>query len=355
MTVPATRLKQITIESATSPAARERRTVTLKDIAERVGVSKMAVSSVLSGTTTRVAVSVATRDRILCAAREMQYRPNALARSLRSKCTNVIGFYSGYHFLDPRNAFLAEIVGGLQEGCAEFRKDLLLHSVHRGGSIEDIHAALVDGRIDGLVLTAPPDDPLVERLTESPLPVVVVADAVPSLPSVVVDDAMGSRLTFDHLMERGHTRMVYRNTTRHLSSAERRRDAYRNMAAEKSVTLVEWNSLDVPDTSDPFLVEWRETPSAIRPTAVACWNDIAAYELLDACWRLGIRVPEDLAVTGFDDSCNLLALRWRLTTVRAPWAEVARTAVQLLVSQIDGTEVPVETVLPVGFVAGNST
>jgi DNA-binding LacI/PurR family transcriptional regulator len=285
----------------------------------------------------------------------MQYRPNALARSLRSKCTNVIGFYSGYHFLDPRNAYFAEMVGGLQEGCAEYRKDLLLHSVYRGDSIDDIHAELVDGRIDGLVMTAPPEDPLVERLVASHLPVVVVADAVPSLPSVIVDDAMGSRFTLDHLVSRGHTRLAYRSTTRRLAYAERRRIAYLDMAMAKGIPIVEWNSSDRPTAADDFLAHWLAMPPQERPTAVSCWNDLAAYELLESCWRHRLQVPGDLAITGFDDAFNLMAFRWRLTTVRAPWAEVARTAVRLLVSQLEGKEVPQETVLPVEFVTGDST
>src|SRR5213082_1158874 len=96
-----------------------RRSATMKDIAEHVGVSKMTVSKVLGQTSSNVGVSDNTRARILAVARQMKYGPNAIARSLRSKQTNIVGLYSGYHFVDPRNPFLAEIVGGLQEGCAE--------------------------------------------------------------------------------------------------------------------------------------------------------------------------------------------------------------------------------------------
>ena len=79
----------------------------------------------------------------------MRYRPNAIARSLRSRRTNIIGLYSGYRYIDPRNPFMAPIIGGLQAGCAEHRKDLLLHTVFRGDSTDDIYAELADGRIEG--------------------------------------------------------------------------------------------------------------------------------------------------------------------------------------------------------------
>jgi LacI family transcriptional regulator len=85
-----------------------------------------------------------------------------------------------------------------------------------------------------------------------------------------------------------------------------------------------------------------------------CWNDPSAYDLLAHCHRSGLRVPEDMAVVGFDGAANPIDFRWRLTTIRAPWAEAARLAVTLLMAQLEGEEVPQETVLPVEFVAGDS-
>jgi DNA-binding LacI/PurR family transcriptional regulator len=332
----------------------ERRGATMKDIAERVGVSKMTVSAVLSGTSGNVGVSAATRERVLTAARQLRYRPNALARSLRSKTTHIIGLYSGYHYLDPRNAFYAEIVGGLQEGCIEYRKDLLLHSVFRGDSVDDIYSSLVDGRIDGLVMTAPCEDPLIEPLAASHLPVVVVADAVPSLPSVLVDDAQAAALTLDYLAAKGHRRLVYRSLTRHLVSAERRRAAYFAAARERGLAMEEWCAPDATCDDDSWSAAWLARSPKERPTAVLCWNDKAAFDVFHQCRRHGIRVPEELAITGFDDIPNPAAACFRLTTIRAPWSEVARLAVRLLVAQIGGEEAPRETVLPVKFVPGNT-
>lgn len=336
--------------------AERRRAVTMKDIAEQVGVSKMAVSAVLSGTSTRAGVSAATRERILGVARQLRYRPNAIARALSSKRTNIIGFYSGYHYIDPRNAFIAAIVGGLQEGCIEYRKDLLLHTVQRGSSISDIYSALMDGRIDGLVMTAPTEDPLVELLTDASLPVIVVSDAVPGLPSVVVDDAAGARMTFEHLMQQGHSRVVYFNLDRHLVSAERRRTAYFQVAAEVGLELSEWRAPDVPgQNAEEFLEAWEAQPAGKRSAAVVCWNDAAAYNLISACDRRGIRVPRDLAIAGFDGDPNPLASRFRLTTVAARWAITARTALDQLIAYMEtGQPFANETVLPVEFIAGDS-
>lgn len=329
---------------------------TVRDVARLAGTSVSAAAEVLNGSgKNNIRVGQGTRERILSVARQLEYRPNAIARALAAKRTNIIGLYSGYRYIDPRNAFLAEIVGGLQECCSEHRKDLLLHTVYRGDSVDDIYNELVDGRIDGLVITAPPEDPLVERLSSSHLPVIMVADAVSVLPSVAVDDAMAARLTFDYLLAKGHTRLLYRSVDRRLYSAERRRAAYLEVAASRDLDLKEWRAPDRPGSDDELLSEWLRMPPKTRPTAVLCWNDLTAYELLALCHRRGVRVPEDLAVTGFDGDPNPLAFRWRLTTIHAPWAGVARTALAHLIARIESEqEMPLETVLPVEFVAGDT-
>ena len=97
----------------------------------------------------------------------------------------------------------------------------------------------------------------------------------------------------------------------------------------------------------------RET--AQRPTAIACWNDQTAYEMLAHCRRHGVRVPEDVAIVGFDGSSTAYENRIALTTIRAPWAEVARAAVLYLDHLLKGESVPQETTLPIEFVHGHTT
>src|SRR5215472_11889010 len=104
-----------------NPRIRDDRSVTLKDIAERSGVSVMAVSAVLRGKTGTVRVSEETRAKILRVAQEMRYRPHAVARALRRRRTDTIGFYSGHGYVDARSPFHSVIIGGLQEGCDHHR------------------------------------------------------------------------------------------------------------------------------------------------------------------------------------------------------------------------------------------
>jgi DNA-binding LacI/PurR family transcriptional regulator len=326
----------------------------MSEVAERAGVSKMTVSAVLAGGSRHVRVSAETRQRVLDTAQAMGYRPNAVARSLRRRRTHLFGLYSGFGFLNARNAFLADIIGGAQAGCDELGRDLLLHGSFAGRPVEEIHAELADGRIDGLITHSPPDDPLLQLIARSHLPAVAVTDSVPVIPSVVVDDAAGGRLLMEYLAGRGHRRLVMTYPARKMLSATRRRAGAQEVAARLGMSVSDYEA----DTPYPhygaWLAAWAAEAQEERPTAVVCWCDQAAYELLAACRDRGLRVPDDLAITGYDDTHQPLDFQWRLTTVRAPWSEVAKTAVQLLAAQLDGVEVPMETILPVELVPGNS-
>ncbi len=316
----------------------------------------MAVSVVINGARSGTQVSQETRRRILLAAEELQYRPNAIARSLARRRSDIIGFYNGYSYVDTRCLFLAEVMAGLQEGCSRHRKDLLMHGSFRGHSVDDVYAELSNGKIDGLVLYSPPGDPLIPRLTESNLPVVAIADSIPSLPSVVVDDTEGMRLLVEHLAARGHRRILCRKVQFHTAaSLSRRMESLHAAACAYGMTVIEsaldehWDKLC---QSDEALLLGSEGE---RVTAVACWSDGELYRLLTQCRRLGLRVPQDLALVGFDGATSEVLPLLQPTTICASWAEVARIAVSLVVDQVEGKEVPPETVLPVKFVAGETT
>src|SRR5205809_769939 len=183
----------------------------MKDVAEKAGVSPMTVSAVIAGSAS-VRVSKTTRARVLSLAHEMGYTPNAIARSLRRRHTNIIGLYSGLGFVNVRSPFFAEIVGGLQEGCERHHKDLLLHGVFREQSSEAVYHSLADGRIDGLIVNMLAHDPLLDQLIASHLPVIALVDAIRGIPSVVVDDRGGSAMLAGHLALKGHRRILYATT-----------------------------------------------------------------------------------------------------------------------------------------------
>ena len=330
---------------------------TMADIAQRAGVSKVTVSAVLSasaGNNTRVAET--TRQRILEAARELNYAPNGIAKMFRQRSTNIIGLYLGDWLLNTHDLFLAEIVSGLQSGCHEHRKDLLLHGTFRGRSVEDIYLELISQKIDGLILFTQEDDPLAIRLASSSLPVVAITDAVPILPSVTADDRGGSRMIAEYIAGKGHRHVLYRRGRSFQTSAIRRYEAFQAAANTLRLTVTEDFGRD---ENFDFVLSREEqvilqTTGPSRPTAIVCGSDLLAYAAVEYCQTQGLRVPEDVAVVGFDGIVPQVRPAARLTTIRAPWSDVARTALELVIQRLAGETLPIETVLPVELIIGDT-
>ncbi len=339
--------------STTSPTPKK---MTLKDIAQAVNVSPFTVSVVLNGARSNTRVSEATRERILTAAREMGYLPNSLARALRKSSTNILGLYFGYGHLEPHDPFHAEVLTGLQRGCESCEKDLMIHySFHRYG-VDEIFAELAGGKIDGLVLIASPNDPLVARLHGSNLSFVAMTDVIPGVPSVIADDKAGSIQIAQHLAERGHKTVMYRTCPGESDSAGRRQAAFIEAAQRHGMKVVLGHTEDWKggvSAQEAALLANRKRNGI---TAAVCWGDPSAYMLISFAKQQGIRIPEDLAVVGFNGIDLPFEPAKTLTTVRANWARVAQTAVQLLVDQLDGNkEIASLTVLPVEFTPGETT
>ncbi len=324
---------------------------TLDDIAAQAGVSRMAVSVVLNGSKSGTRVSQAKRQRILDIAKELNYRPNSTARSLVRRATHIFGFYSGFDYFDARNPFIAELTAGLLEECARCKRDLLVHTVFRGENINGLYDEMLSGKVDGLIVWAPEDDQLVRMLRGTQLPVVSVVETLFPFPSVAVAEYNGSWELGKYLFEKGHRSVLYFALSKPSRSRMQRFEGLREFAAEAG--------MEVQLAVDPSWEDWRETlklscPHATRPTAMVCWNDMAAYQAVTYCGRAGIDVPRDIAITGFDGIESPIRLNVNLTTVRAPWAKVASTAVTYLVDLLDGRFVPDETILPVEIVHGST-
>jgi DNA-binding LacI/PurR family transcriptional regulator len=329
---------------------RSERRITAKEIAAKLGVSQSTVSRVLSNAP-GYQYSAETRRRILQEAERAAYRPHAVGRSLRERRTRVVGFTSSYANLDARNAFLAEIIGSLQSSCARSGHFLLLHNFEPEVPPIQKLAELTCGRIDALVLHSAADDPLVPLLRRAHLPVVAVADAIPEIPSVVCDDRDGIRQAIEHLEARGHTRIAFLAPMTPLVSARAREAAYCDEMASRG-----WEAIRLYveyEITGPALAAMMEMDPP--PTAACCWNEVTALDLLHACRLKGVRVPEDLAIVGFDGLLDRRVMAKDLTTVMAGWPSVAETAIEVIHKMVQGATVPAVTTLPVSFHVGETT
>lgn len=328
--------------------------MTLRDVAEQVDVSPFTVSVVLNGAKSNTRVSPATRERIVNAAKELGYQPNSLARALKRRSTNILGLYFGYGHLEPHDPFHAEVLTGLQRGCEACNKDLMIHySFHRYG-VDEVFAELVGGKIDGLVLIASPGDPLVERVRGSHLSVVAMTDAIDGIPSVIADDPSGSRAIAEYLYAKGHRTVLYRACPGESDSASRRQRAFEERAVELGMTTISGRTSDWKGMVEEEEAEIIANRHRLGVTAAVCWGDPSAHALMAYCKSQGIRVPQDLAIVGFNGIESPVEPAQVLTTVRAYWSSVAQRAVHLLVNSLEGQEVPSLTVLPVEFFEGDT-
>jgi DNA-binding LacI/PurR family transcriptional regulator len=298
-------------------------------------------------------VSEATRQRVLDAATDLGYIPNVIARVLRGERTNIIGYYAGYETLDAYSPFTAAVLQGLQRSCRLYKQDLMLFGSFERGTVDSIYATLASGKIDGLIVLPTPQSPIMDRLFESHLPIVVLANSHPSIPSVIVDDAAGSILLADYLFHKGHRYVLYRGNARGHGSTVNRLNAFLDAAATRCMSVAVAYGGEDYGFSEEELAILQDLPDE-RPTAAACWMDLSAYSLLAYCEQLGLNVPADMAIVGFDGVPLSVKPERTLTTVRAPWSDVAAKAVEYLLAVIDGEEVPKETVLPVELIIGDT-
>jgi DNA-binding LacI/PurR family transcriptional regulator len=315
-------------------------------LAQRLGISQSTVSRALSPATSHK-VAPQTRERILKAAADLGYRPNAVARSLKQRRTNTIGFYTGHGYLDLSNDFMMGILAGIQSACEQLQMDLLLHGVYRQHSVDEFFHALLDGRVDGLALHTRVNDPLTPRLVEAGLPLVAIADRMPTVPSVVCDDAAGIQKAVGYLKQRGHEHIAFIGSTALFESGARRADTFAELMGPQAAIRRQSPSDNTPRLNEILAM-------VPRPTAVCCWNDMTAYSIWRECHQQGVRVPDDLAIIGFDGFGCRKCLAPRLTTIRVPWGEIAQNACQLLAAQIQGKVVPAETVFPVELIMGDT-
>lgn len=332
---------------------REKPKVTLKDVARSAGVSESLASFVLNGSKSGTRVSADTRALVITTAMDLGYRPNANARTLNTGKTNRIGFYSGRSKLDSRNCFYAEILGGMFESCNAHRMNTVVHS---SGDRQDLLLDLLaDRSIDGLVVFATQNDPILPLLDEMCVPAISVADKVEGLPCVRVDDREGGFLQAKHLHARGHRNVLIKQSSTYPTSSVERIESFIEKASDLGMrTTVRVESDTHPiglDDIDLHLI----TKGEDRVTAVVGWNDITAIRVCHVLSQNGLRIPEDVAVVGFDCFEQFIIPKYWLTTIRAPWSEVGKLAVESLIRLINNKSVPFVQTVPVSLRHGDTT
>jgi LacI family transcriptional regulator len=310
----------------------------------------MSASLAIRGSDASKRVSPETRRRILEVARELDYRPDARAVALRMQQTNIVGYYAGYGLIDVRIPFFTETIGGLQQGCEMLGKNLLLHSPSAQAGSDEVFRELIDGKVDGLVVSMLASNPMADRLAAAHVPVVAVADPIPGIPSVIVDDVGGGRMIAEHLAEMGHKRALFASRRGLPTSGRLRQQGFIESAITCGLEVMV-RSFDEEDEAPPYIRQAKDEGASV----IVAWNDNAARQILKACQSAGMSLPKDMAIVGFDGCPVPYQDPFPLTTIQAPWAEVALQAVIVLDRMLRNEPYAMETVLPVRFQRGVTT
>jgi LacI family transcriptional regulator len=309
------------------------RRVTIADVATHAGVSKTTVSHVLSGNRP---VSRDTRSRVELAIEELGYRPDGIARSLRTRRTHMVALI----IPDITNPFYPALARGLEQemsgsGYRAFICNSDGETEQELGFLQDVCDRRVDGIvIDSFHLTA--DD--VQAVAGGHVPVVWIGGSPgdrPTFDSVRSDDEHGAFAATTHLIEGGHRAIAMIDGP--VGSGTSRRHGYLRALSEADLT---------PVPRSPLRGDWTREAGAQalpqllglspRPSAVFCSNDRTAIGVLDAAHEIGVRVPDDLAVVGFDDIEEAAMTTPPLTTVGNPALETGQAAARLLGDRMSG-------------------
>ncbi|MBB6733118.1 LacI family DNA-binding transcriptional regulator [Cohnella zeiphila] len=304
--------------------------VSIFDVARRAGLSVVTVSRVLNGA---ASVRDKNREKVLQAMKELDYRPNASARSLAKGKTGIIGLT----LRTLQDSFFDAVAKEINDRLAE-RGYYLALSVSPEGEGSPAHSTFKEDRVDGVLLLSPiREDESVLELKRRKIPVVLLDNQMrhSPAPSVIVDNFKGGFDAACHLIGLGHRRISHiAGPGPFLSSRERER-GFRAAMAEAGLQpfSVERGTFRI---SSGYEIAERWIRADRLPTAVFAADDNIALGVMDACKNAGLRLPRDLSVVGFDDQPYAAEFRPGLTTVRQPAGQIARHGVELLLKRIEG-------------------
>ena len=321
---------------------------TIKDVAAMAGVSYTTVSHVLNATR---AARPETRERVLAAARALDYVPSAVARSLRHRVTHTVGL------LVPNieNPFFAELSRGIEDACYAAGYSVVLCSSDDMPERQQSYLRLLhQKRVDGLIVASASDDaPWVEALSEAPFPLVVVDREIVGLQAdlVQVVGHMGGRLAAEHLLGLGHRALACIAGPEELGVSRERQRGFEDSLRAAGVELpARW--LDRGDfrvvgghaAARRLLTgaDGELLPASQRPTAIFACNDLMAIGALRAAAELRLAVPQALSVVGFDDIELARYVFPALSTVGQPVRELGEAAATALFARIQRPGGPFE-------------
>jgi len=336
--------------------SRIKRNTTIRDVALRAGVSPSTVGRVMGG---YGYASENTRQKVLRIAKEINYHPHAIARSLKTGKSRTIG----YLVPSITNPFFSHIARGIQDITSIYSRNLILcNTGHDSNKTRSFVKMLIENRVEGVIHSLPGGDEtkhLVDSLHQRGIPVVVASGSgrLEYVDRVLSDRVQGALESTKYLLELGHVDIgviaVKNSTTSRL-----RLEGYRCALEEKGLRIDDSLISEGSGYSEESGYTQMKTLLARskRPTAVLVFNDLMAVGALRAAEEEGLLIPQDLSVIGFDDTFATLT-RPQLTSVALPMYEIGKVAAQIFFDRVlkDDQEKPRKIVLSEKLIVRKST
>lgn len=323
----------------TSKKPKSLRAATLSDVGREAGVSAMAASAVLNGARTSSRISPETRDRILQAAAKLQYRPNAAARALANRRMHTLGLAAVIEG-GELNPYFLEVFNGILEACSRREQNTTVFTLHDWRRDAARLSGWCDGRIDGMILVAPTmtAETAKHLPTHTPFVALHANIAVANVVNIETDEERGAYEMVRHLIAQGHRRILHVSGDEGLVGAERRLRGYKRALVAAHIRVD--SSLIIPasfstESGRNAMRGWlKRHAGEPLPHAVFCVSDGVAIGCMEALAEVGLRVPDDISVAGFDDTLAARTTVPQLTTVRQPLRAMGNRAVEVLLSCI---------------------
>lgn len=323
--------------SRTAVPAIEKPTLNLKQLAEHLHLSQTTVSLVLNNSPAGRSIPQHTRDRVFEAAREFHYRPNYFARSLRNSRSMSVGVIVP----DLSDGYFPVVMNAIEKHLLKSHYFYVTASHYRRPElVEDYSRRLMDRVVDGLLLLDTPAQ------IEVPVPTVAISshNAGRGVTNVVLDHDEAARLALTHLQELGHQRIAFMKGAPGITDAQYRWKSIVNVASGMGIEIVPELCMQLQEATQTPIAGYRVMKELLAKrrdfTAVFCFNDISAMGAVRAIHDVGLQVPQDISVIGFDDIITAAFGQPSLTTVKQPLREMGVRAAQVLLERISAPEKP---------------
>ncbi|GMU88684.1 MAG: LacI family transcriptional regulator [Chlorobiota bacterium] len=327
----------------------------IHEVAKLAGVSIATVSRAFNNSKL---IKGDTKSRILRIAEEIDYKPSPLARGLSTRMTDTIGVI----IPDITGEFFTDIIHGIDEEAHRWNKFIIVASSHsQRNAVETLIDFMSSGRVDGVIMMAPQIHKEVpEIISKSKRPVVLInsLNDIDEAVSISIDNYQGTVANVEHLLEHGFKRIAIIKGPKDNCDAEERFLGYQDTLEKHGIEINPNWVVDGDFTvRSGYYGFMRLMTLAERPEAIFATNDMMALGVYEGAKVLKVRIPQDIAVTGFDDIYLSRLLTPRLTTVHAPIEELGSKAVRYLLKLIDGEVNPLEAYhekLSTGLIIGGS-